>query len=121
MISMFISRSSRAAAAPLCAGMPLGSCAVAASLAVLFDRRRTVVPFPFLTVAISCKNLLAKNRTINVPVNGYRVLGAGPRGRQTFHKTPAVRSREEIGRPLEYAPHMSWLAGGPQGRRPAGR
>jgi hypothetical protein len=45
----------------LFAGMPVGSFTVAAAfLAALFDRRRTVVPFPFVTVAMSCKTSLQK-------------------------------------------------------------
>src|SRR5208282_2305117 len=81
MVSMFISLSSRAAPLPLCAAIPLDSRTVAAaSLAALFVRRRTVVPFPFLTVAMSKKNLLAKNPESNVPVYGYPVHGARPRG-----------------------------------------
>ena len=58
-----------APSAPLCAAVPLDSCIVGATaLAALLVRRRPVVPFPFLTVAISCKNLLAKTSESNVSV-----------------------------------------------------
>jgi hypothetical protein len=92
---------------PLCAGMPLDSCSVmAASLAALFDRRRTVVPFPFLTVAIASKNLLEKNRRATFLLTDTVCSAPGQESDQPFHNTPAVRSCVEIGRPFEIQRHL---------------
>src|SRR5207244_7820258 len=102
MISMFISLSDRTVPAPLCAGMPLDSCTVAAGcLAALFDRRRTVVPFPFVAIAMSYNNLLEKKRRATFLLTDTVCFAPGQEGAGRFIRHAAVRSRVETRRPLK--------------------